>query len=45
MKTRSSAKKLDDARIKLEEAYVKEQERYTQGKVDEMRIAAEHLGK
>ena len=42
VKTRYSAKKFNDARIKPEEAYVKEQERYAQGKVDEIRTAAEH---
>lgn len=45
LKTRSSANKLDDVRIQLEEAYVREQERYAQGKVGEMRTAAEYLGK
>ena len=45
LKTRSSANKLDDVRIQLEEAYVREQERYAQGKVREMRTAAEYLGK
>ena len=42
MKTRSNANILDDARIKLEEAYVKEKERYAQRKVEGIRIAAQH---
>ena len=42
VKTRGSAKKLNYARIKLEETYIKEQERYAQGKVDEIRTAVEH---
>ena len=33
---------MDDTKIKLEEAYVKEQERYAQRKVDKIRTAAEH---
>ena len=33
VKTRYSAKKFNDARIKPEEAYVKEQERYAQGRL------------
>ena len=42
MTTRRSAKKSDDATIKLEKTYVKEKERYAQGKVDKSRTAAEH---
>ena len=42
VKTRSSKKKLDDAKAKLEEAYIKEQENYAQGKVEEIRAAADH---
>ena len=42
VKTRSSAKNLHNTRIKLEEANVKEQERYAQGKVDEIKSPAEH---
>ena len=45
VKTRSSAKKLNDARINLEEAYVKEHEIYALGKVDEIRTAPEHQKK
>ena len=45
VKTRSSAKKLNDARINLEEVYAKEHKRYAQGKADEIRTAAEHRKK
>ena len=41
VKTRSSAKKLNDARIQLK-AYVKKQGIYAQRKVDEIRTAAKH---
>ena len=40
--TRSSVKKLDDAKIQLEQAYFKEQQNYAQGEVDEIRAAADH---
>ena len=41
-KTRSSVKKLDGTKIQLEEAYFKEHQNYAQGKVDEIRAAADH---
>ena len=42
LKTRSSSNKLDDARIELEEAYVKELERCDQGNTDKIKTTAEH---
>ena len=42
MKTRSNAKKLDDTIITLEEAHVKEQERYAKEKVHKSRTAAKY---
>ena len=36
VKTRSSVKKLDDAKIQLEEAHFKEQENYARRKVDKI---------
>ena len=42
VKTRSSVKKMDDAKIQLEEVYFKEPENYAQGKVDQVREAADH---
>ena len=42
VKTRDCAKKLDDPKIQLEEAYFKEQENYVHGKVHEIRAAEDH---
>ena len=42
VKSRSSVKKLGDAKIQLEEAYFKEKENFAQGKVDKIRTASDH---
>ena len=42
VKSRSSVKKLNDAKIQLEKSYFKEKENFAQGKVDKIRAASDH---
>mgnify|MGYP001796844035 CR=1 FL=1 len=43
VKTRSTKKKLDHAKAKIEKVYIEEQDNYAQGNVEEIRAAADLL--